>query len=235
MAYWNDGVSRWGQAYWDSPAPISRKSHTMAIITTKSSKLSLVGKCQLGTRIVQMSTNNPDAPGNAAALAIFSAANAALIAAQAAFEENRQLQKQLSAARDEAEVVWNAALSGLAGVTESVTGGVAAKILSTGFGVRAEATPTQPVGQVENVKVAFTGEPGHSEVTWKPDANATGYVLECGDDPDVASSFKYKASPREARWEGNGAVPGQQCWFRVAAVNRLGQGPYSEPALRPVM
>ena len=126
-------------------------------------------------------------------------------------------------------------LTGLAGVTETVTGGVPSKILSTGFGVKAARTPTQPVEQVVNVKVSFTGEPGHSAVEWKPNSNATGYVLECADDANEPGSFQYKATVREAHWEGNGAVPGKMCWFRVAALNRLGQGPWSEPALRPVM
>jgi len=33
----------------------------------------------------------------------------------------------------------------------------------------------------------------------------------------------------------SGAEPGKVCWFRICAVNVLGQGPWSEPARRPVM
>ncbi len=207
----------------------------MAIIAMNTAKLSIAQKCVKGREIINMSQGNPNAEGNAAALAAFAAAQAALVEANAAYEQCRQAALQLAAARDEALAVWNQTLTGLAGVTENVTGGEASKILSTGFGVRSVRTPTQPVGQVENVKVSFTGEPGHSEVSWKPDPNATGYVLECADDPSDPGAFKYKASPREARWEGNGAIPGKACWFRAAAVNRLGQGPWSDPALRPVM
>ena len=36
--------------------------------------------------------------------------------------------------------------------------------------------------EIENVKVSFTGEPGPSVVDRKPNANATGCVLECADD-----------------------------------------------------
>jgi hypothetical protein len=39
----------------------------------------------------------------------------------------------------------------------------------------------------------------------------------------------------EAKFEGNGTIPGQKYWYCVAGVNKLGQGPWSKPALRPVM
>jgi len=35
--------------------------------------------------------------------------------------------------------------------------------------------------------------------------------------------------------EVDGAEPGKVAWFRVAAVNTAGQGPWSAPAQRPVM
>ena len=39
----------------------------------------------------------------------------------------------------------------------------------------------------------------------------------------------------ETKFTGNGAIPGKECWYRVAGVNRIGRGPWSVPALRPVM
>jgi hypothetical protein len=128
-----------------------------------------------------------------------------------------------------------ASVTALAGFTQSATGGDAAKILTTGFDVRAEPSLPQPVEQIVNVKVSFTGEPGKSLVSWKRDPHADAYRIQCSPDGITATSWKDLATVVEASFEGNGATPGMVCWYRVAGVNALGQGVWSEPALRPVM
>ncbi len=200
-----------------------------------TSKLPIVQKLVKGQEIITMSTGNPAAPGNTALLAALTAAQTTLTVTNAAYEEARQAAKQALAARETALAAWNLALVPLAAFTESATGGDAEKILSTGFDVRSEPTAPYPVQQILNVKVSFTGMPGHSEVRWKREANAEAYVLERSPDPITATSFENVGTVTEAKYEGNGAVPGQKYWYRVAGVNRLGQGPWSEPALRPVM
>ena len=137
--------------------------------------------------------------------------------------------------RDSALEAWMQAITALAAFTESATGGDADKILSAGFGVKGLPSPEQPVGQVQNVRVTFNGEPGKSVLRWKRDRNADAYVIQCCQDPIVDNEWVYLATTPETKFTGNGAIPGQRCWYCVAAVNRLGQGPWSEPALRPVM
>lgn len=65
--------------------------------------------------------------------------------------------------------------------------------------------------------------------------SADGYVVECSPDPTMDESWKNMGTVAEVKYVGNGATPGQKCWYRVAAVNRAGRGPWSEPALGPVM
>lgn len=207
----------------------------MSIIAINTSQLSIAEKLIKGQDIITKSTNNPNVPGNTAVLASFSTAQVALTAANAAYEANRQAAKQLMEAREMAEVAWTTAITGLAGFTESATDGEAEKILSAGFGVRSTGTPPQPVGQVLNVRVSFTGMPGHSEVKWKRESNADAYVVQRSADPFTETSWANVGTVTEAKYEGNGTTPGQKCWYRAAGVNRLGQGPWSEPALRPVM
>jgi hypothetical protein len=60
-------------------------------------------------------------------------------------------------------------------------------------------------------------------------------VIECSQDPITETSWKNMGTVTEVKYVGNGATPGHKCWYRVAAVNRAGQGPWSDPALRPVM
>lgn len=208
---------------------------TMANIAMNTSKLSIPEKLGKGQEIITMSTANPAVPGNTALVTALSTAQAALVAANAAFEQGRQDCKQMMAARDAALVEWNAAVNGLAAFTESATGGDPTEILSTGFAVKAQPSPPQPVAQVLNVRVAFTGDPGYSEVSWKKESNADAYVVECSQEPITDASWRNMGTVVGVKYVGNGAIPGQKCWYRVAAVNRDGRGPWSEPALRPVM
>jgi hypothetical protein len=182
-----------------------------------------------------MGDGNLNVPGNGPALAVLTAAQTALQEAHAAFEQAQQTAKQLKTERDSALANWQAAVTALGVFTESVTGGDAAKIQSAGFDVKSAPQPPQPVQQILNVRVLFNGTPGYSEVRWKRDSRAEAYVVECCQDPITPAGWKNMGTVTEPKFSGNGAIPGQQCWYRVAGVNKLGQGPWSEPALRPVM
>jgi len=234
MPNWNDGTHWDSGAHW-APAPSPRTNKTMATVVTNTNKLSIPEKLVKGQDIITMSTDNPNVPGNAALVAALSTAQADLVAANSAFEQGRQDCKQMMSARDAALETWNAAVSGLASFTESATGGDATDILSAGFSVKAPPSPPQPVGQVMNVVVSFTGDPGYSEVRWKRESNADAYVVECSQEPITDTSWKNMGTVAEVKYVGNGAIPGQKCWYRVSAVNRAGRGPWSVPALRPVM
>lgn len=83
--------------------------------------------------------------------------------------------------------------------------------------------------------MGFTGNPGDSEVRWKREKNADAYVVQVSPEPITDTSWKNMGTVTEPKFEGNGATPDQTCWYRAAGVNRLGQGPWSEPALRPVL
>ena len=234
MPDWNDGT-RWDSgAHW-APAPSPRIHRNMANIAINISKLTIPEKLGKGQEIITMSTGNPSVPGNAALVTTLTAAQAALTSSNAAFEQGRQDCKQMMAARDTALAEWTAAVNGLAAFTESATGGDATEILSAGFAVKAPASPPQPVGQVLNVRVGFTGDPGYSEVSWKKESSADAYVVECSQEPITDSSWRNMGTVVGVKYLGNGAIPGQKCWYRVSAVNRAGRGPWSEPALRPVM
>ncbi len=198
-------------------------------------KLTVLQKLQRGTDILTKSNGNINVSGNAALVTALTTSQAAFAAAQEAVEAHRTTAAQLMAARDAAEAAWMTDMTALAGFTESATDGDAEKILSTGFSVRGEPVPPQPVQQIVNVKVAFNGEPGKSIVRWKADAQADAYVMECCADPITPAGWKYMGTVRRPKFIGNGATPGEVCWYRVRGINAEGDGPWSEPAMRPVM
>ncbi len=207
----------------------------MANIAINTNSLPIQGKLAKGQEIITMSTSNPNVPGNTAPLATFSSAQTALSAASAAADAARQASKMRTEEQNTALEAWNAAIVGLAAFTENATHGDPAKILSSGFDVRAERTPPQPVAQVGNVRVSYNGTPGYSNVRWDRETNSDAYVVQCSPEPITETSWKNMGTVTEAKFSGNGATPGVRCWYRVAGVNRLGQGAWSEPALRPVM
>lgn len=154
-------------------------------------------------------------------------ANAAAIAARAA---SKQATTQLNAAKKD----WVGGLNSLASVTESLTGGDAAKIQGTGFDVRNAAAPLPMPEQVMNLSVALNGQVGYSSLTWNPLAVADHYI-QTSPDPITDASWTFVDTALSASYCGNGAVAGQKRWYRVAGVNTAGTGPWSDPALRPVM
>jgi hypothetical protein len=239
FAYFDSPDARFDQNLRYAPASVepagANRTSTMSSLALNISSLSIPQRLIKGQEYITMGTSNPDVPGNGPALAVLTTAQADLQAAHAAYEEARQKCKELLALRDVALDNWNAAAMALGILTESVTGGDAAKILSAGFDVKSTPQPPQPVQQILNVRVQFNGTPGHSEVRWKRDSRAEAYVVECCQDPITESGWKNMGTVTEPRYSGNGAIPGKACWYRVAGVNRLGQGVWSEPALRPVM
>ena len=108
------------------------------------------------------------------------------------------------------------------------------KIQSAGFDVRNAPTPPQLPGQAVNFKVALNGMEGHSSLSWDTLAGADHYVIQTSPDPMTDMSWSFVTTTTGASYYGNGATAGQKRWYRVAGVNSMGQGPWSDPSLRPV-
>lgn len=232
MRRWNDGT-RWNSgARWPGKAP--HQKQPMAIATTNISDLSPAQKEDKGANIITKSTNNPLVPGNAAPLAALVTAQADLHAANQAVMALRESLRQGILHRNAVEFVWDDKATLLCSFTESATGGNAEAIISAGFGVRAEPTPPQPLTAPENLKVETNGTPGVSKLSFALDG-ADSFLIQCSPDPITPTSWTQVMATTKTRVEVPGAEPGKLCWFRVAGVNALGQGPWSAVAPRPVM
>ena len=207
----------------------------MAIITTNTSRLPVIEKCERGQTIIRMGTDNPLVPGNAAALAAFAAVQEELVAANAAVLVARAALNQMVSVRDGIEKRWDGQISQLASATQVATGGEVTAIFSAGFGVRGANVPPQPLPAPEEVNAATNGSPGRTKLTWRVQPGAVIYLVEMSPDPMTPTSWRQMATSTRASCEFGGAEPGRRSWFRVAAVNATGQGPWSAPARRGVM
>ena len=235
MPYWSDGARYDSGARYDDPAPQPNSNKRMSQITTNISGLSVDSKIARGACIISKSTGNPLVPGNGPTLAAFSAEQSAFITANTAVLSARENLRQQTAARAAAEKRWTDKCNNLADFTQIATNGDEVAILSTGFGVRGANTPPQPVAAPENLKVSTNGSPGISKLRWKPVTGAVSYLVEMSPDPITNDSWVQVDTPTKASAEIPGAEPGTACWFRTAAVGAAGDGPWSEPARRPVM
>ena len=234
MPNWGDNVHWNSGARWWVPTP-ERITRRMSIIAINTAKLPLADKLGRGQEIITKSTSNPDVPGNAAVLAAFVTAQDALTGAMNDEVAARSAVTQKVTVRQDALVEWTTTLNALAGFTGSATGGEAAAIESAGFGVRAPRTPPQPLPAPEGLVAKTNGTPGHTLLSWPPLAGAKSYIVQISPDPMTAASWSFARTCTTASADVNGAEAGKRYWYRVAGVNGKGQGPWSEPACRPVI
>ncbi len=228
---WNQ--SFWGQAVW---GPVSqRKTHTMGQVVLNLNGLSVPEQIGKGDDAIEKSTNNPKVTGNADELAEFVTAHTALGTVHTACESARTTAKAKTAERKAALKTWKAKLKALAAKTEDLTEGLPADVLSAGFELKSQPTPPQPLEAPMDLHVATNGTPGMSELDWTPPPGAVSFLVETCADPITPEGWEQIATPTKAACKVNGAEPGKKRWYRVAGVNALGQGPWSEPEARPVM
>ncbi len=234
MPHWGDNIHWDSGAHWAVPSPQPNKPK-MAIIALNISGKSLSDRIFKGQDIITKSTGNPNVTGNAAALAALVTAQANLVSSANDEVAARSTVKEKMLLREAAENAWETALAGLAGVTTTLTGGNAAEIVSTGFDIRAAATPSRDLPAPTKVVASLNGTPGHTLLDWEPMVGAKSYIVQISPDPMTATSWSNACTCTPAHADVNGAEPGKRYWYRISAVNTKGQGPWSEPVCRPVM
>lgn len=101
--------------------------------------------------------------------------------------------------------------------------------------MRADRSPPVHLAAPETLQVSTTASPGCSKLCWPPVRGAVMYVIEETGKPSDDASWKHTGFSTRSRRVVNGATPGQARWYRVAAVNAEGQGPWSGAACRPVL
>ena len=212
-------------------------SKPMSKIKINVATLPVPQKLIQGMEFINMGTSNPNVPGNTALITALTTAQTALQNAEEAMAQARNTAKQKTADRNAALTKWTTVVTNLAGFTQSATAGNAGKILSAGFEV---ANPPVPLPvpalvAVTGVTVALNGSPGHSKVSWNDVPGADGFLLQGSPDPITPTSWQMPQIAMKTDADTNGATAGQKYWYRVAAFNGAGQGPWSPVTERPVM
>ena len=144
-------------------------------------------------------------------------------AAHAARLEARRLTRAQKLKEDELYRV----MMQLASHVSSVAGDDESLILSAGFDTRAPNTPASVPEAPEPLSAEDGTSPGEMRLLWPPVRGARSYVVERSTDAQNNSTTWMHAavSPRAGVFI-NGLETGARYWFRVAAVNAAGQGPW---------
>jgi hypothetical protein len=82
--------------------------------------------------------------------------------------------------------------------------------------------PTRLRGQAARIS-------GAVELRWKRPLRRCFFVVQFTSDPSVETGWKFMLSCSNARCQVEGLRPGAQYWFRIAAGNAHGQGPWTSP------
>jgi hypothetical protein len=143
--------------------------------------------------------------------------------------------QQLLLRQEETEKNWDRGISQFASLTEALANGDPSAILSTGFGVRGRNARPQHLPAPTQLRASTNGVPGRTELRWRGVRGATFYLIEMSLGPGIDGPWKQVLTSTTASCELDGAEPGKPAWFRVAAVNPAGPGPWSQPIPRPVV
>jgi hypothetical protein len=117
---------------------------------------------------------------------------------------------------------------------QTVTGGILAEILSTGFEVADSPTTHPAPDQVLNLRVTASDNEGTLKASWKRVPFTQQYEYQSCVDPITPGGWAMKGSSKRTRANVNSFTSGQKIWLRVRAVNGAGEGAWSDPASKIV-
>lgn len=227
------GKSLWGQSAF-APVAVERKHNSMVVLNT--SILTFLEQIAKADDVIGKCSDPAQAPSLGEELTAFVAAQAAYKAANDACESAKTDCKAKTAARKAAQKDWNGKFKALGSKIETVTGGELEAVLLFGLDVKAAPVPEQPIEEApSNLRVMTNGTPGRTIVKADPLPGSLLFVVEACADPITAEGWDEVARQRKPSCTVEGAEPGKKTWFRMAAINGQGQGPWSDPVARPVM
>lgn len=183
---------------------------------------------KLQTAITKLTTN----------VAQFPSPNPTLLVAQGHHDEAEGLLNQidqiegqlttLREQRDQKMVIARGTYGQLGSFVENKAAGDPAKISDGGFDVaQAPGTP-QPMPQVQNHALTAGDGEGAADAAWDAVPKAKSYEYQTAANP--AGPWTHEATVTGSKHSMSDKASGQKLWGRVRAINKLGPGPWSDPA-----
>ena len=108
------------------------------------------------------------------------------------------------------------------------------KLQSLGLTLRSPATPLQPCGTVMGLVASVGDNEGQLLGDWPRLPFAEAYEVQTSPDAITPTSWAHTATVIDPEVLVPDLTSGQKRWMRVRAINRLGSGPWSDPACRMI-
>lgn len=172
-------------------------------------------------------------------IATFATPNPTMVSAQASvdalsanladIEMQRAILAQLMETRDQLVAAVVQTYNEMALYVGSVAMGDPAIITLAAMDVAAPAGPAQPMTKVEGNILVGGPDDNKAKGYWTPVVGGRSYEVQTTADP-LAGPWVAAGTVTEAKIELAGLTSGQKRFSRVRAINKLGPGPWSDPA-----
>ncbi len=231
MAFYDSGATYDSGLHYDEAPVPPVKSKRMA-----QSKLDLRNRTddELATFCdahVAAMTGNASFPTPDPAAGVFATTLTAFKTALTEAQQAQAAAQQKTSVKEAARVALEAALNGRRNYVDNKSGGDEPKILSTGFGVRAAATPIGALPAPVDFLATFGDNPGEVDLTWSAIKGAKSYIVEVRE--NVAGTAWGGANVvTKSRATMGGLTTGKTYAFRVRAVGAAGNGPWSDESIK---
>ena len=200
----------------------------MSNVKLSLATLTIPQKIELAQAITTDMTGNAAFPTPTPALATVTTAANALAEKSVAARTARLAAVTATSEQEDASVVLDTLLGQLASYVNMVARGNADVIRSAGMDVRAEPTRPTALGAPVIKKATVPAERGAVDLTWMPLDSAKVYVIEHTPDMSGQAGWTNGADFTRPRGVVSGLTPGLRYLFRVAGVNSVGKGPWSQ-------
>jgi Fibronectin type III domain len=173
---------------------------------------------------VNFTTPDPLAPAFLTLVTNFNTALQAAIVAQAAAKEKTSL-------KEDARAVLETGLRARGNYVENKSNGVEAIILSAGLPVKNPSAPISELMAPANLAATMGSLEGQVKLKWKAVRGAVSYIVQKSAEVSPRVWSQVTISPN-ARATVTGLTSGDTYAFRVCAVGTVGQGPWSDEAVK---
>ena len=202
----------------------------MSTVKLALATLSIEEKIQLATDIDSAMTGNAAYPTPNPTLAALKLTATNLTKAVTSANDLRKQSQIATIAQDDCEDLLDADLTLLASYVQNTSGGDAAKILTSGMGVKAESVAAGNLPAPGPVAANNGDLPNEVDVSWPRVPGAKSYVGQYATDPNAPDGdWKFGTTSTKSTCTIGNLIPGTRYWFRFAAVGAAGQGPWSSP------
>jgi hypothetical protein len=132
------------------------------------------------------------------------------------------------ARRDEKVATMRAHTTTAALLINMLTDGSPVALLAAGVGVKKPKQPVGKPGAPALMRVVSTETEGAVSLRWKRPVRRCTFIIQMTTAPAATRGWKQVAIGFRQSCTMTQLKSGQKCWFRVAATNAHGQGPWSQ-------